>query len=379
VSGEAAAALERAYREEWGRIVAALIGYTGEWDLSEESAAEAFARASERWPLEGVPERPGAWLTTVARHRALDRLRRADVESNKLASLATLDTMDDAHAFDVMEIGDDRLRLIFTCCHPALSLEARVALTLRTLCGLSTAEIARAFLVAEPAMAKRITRAKAKIRDAAIPYRVPPAEQLPDRLSGVLVAVYLVFNEGYAATSGTGLTRSLLAEEALRLGELLVGLMPDEPEAMGLLALMWLQDSRRIARIGADGGLVTLENQDRSQWDRDEIDRAFALIDAAARRGPPGPYQLQAAIAACHASRLRAGDRLGRDRAALRVAVRAPPDLRGRAQPRGRHRDGPRPARGPGAHRARGTRRRARRLPPAARDEGGPPSPRGGP
>ncbi|MEP9382669.1 RNA polymerase sigma factor [Nocardioides cheoyonin] len=301
-------AVDAAFREEWGRVVATLIRRTGDWDLAEECAQEAFAEALRRWPADGVPHRPGAWLTTVAHNRALDRLRRAARGAELLEELgretaaagtAAAGTEEDAMP-DGEEIEDDRLRLIFTCCHPALPLEGRVALTLRTLAGLTTAEIARAFLVPEATMAKRLTRSKAKIAAAGIPYRVPPAHRLPERTAGVLAVLYLTFNEGYAASSGPDLIREGLCEEAIRLARALRGLMPDEPEVSGALALMLLQHSRRRARVGADGALVTLEQQDRGRWDRAEIDEGLRLLDDVLRR-EPGPYQLQAAIAACHA------------------------------------------------------------------------------
>jgi RNA polymerase sigma-70 factor (ECF subfamily) len=301
-------AVERAFRDEWGRVVATLIRRTGDWDLAEDCASEAFAEALAVWPRDGVPRRPGAWLTTVAGNRALDRLRRARRGAELLDEVGRDPLrregveMDDQHQLDDSGIEDDRLRLIFTCCHPSLAIEARVALTLRTLTGLTTPEIARAFLVEEAAMAKRLTRAKAKIAGAGIPYRVPPARLLPERVAGVLAVLYLMFNEGYAASSGDELVRTDLCAEAIRLIELLVELMPSEPEAAGLLALMLLQHSRRDARVGDGGELVTLEQQDRARWDRVEIDRGVGVLEAALERGPVGPYQLQAAIAACHAT-----------------------------------------------------------------------------
>jgi RNA polymerase sigma-70 factor (ECF subfamily) len=254
-----------------------------------------------------VPDRPGGWLTTTARNRALDRLRRSKNEAAKLQQLAALSTPGEPVGPDDSGVGDDRLRLIFTCCHPALSLEARVALTLRTLAGLTTAEIARAFLVPEATMAKRLTRAKHKIRDAGIPYRVPPAHLLPGRTGGVLAVLYLLFNEGYSASAGDDVVRPDLTGEAIRLARLLAALMPDEPEATGLLALMLLQDSRRASRVDADGELVTLEDQDRSRWDGAVIAEGLALLDELGRRSA-GPYQLQAAIAACHARARLAAD-----------------------------------------------------------------------
>jgi RNA polymerase sigma-70 factor, ECF subfamily len=301
-------AVTDAFRDEWGRVVATLIRMTGDWDLAEECAQDAFASALSRWTADGIPERPGAWLTTTARNRALDRLRRSKTEAAKLKEVAALNVPGEAAPADDSGVPDDRLRLIFTCCHPALTLEARVALTLRTLAGLSTAEIARAFLVPEPTMAKRLVRAKHKIRDAGIPYRVPPAHLLPERVGGVLGVLYLLFNEGYSASAGEDVLRPDLTAEAIRLGRLLARLMPDEPEVAGLVALMLLQDARSGARLDADGELVSLEDQDRSQWDAAEISEGTALIEAALRRQRPGPYQVQAAIAACHAEAARAVD-----------------------------------------------------------------------
>jgi RNA polymerase sigma-70 factor (ECF subfamily) len=301
---EAEDAVAGAFRDDWGRIVAAVIRTTGDWDLAEECAQDAFARALERWPRDGVPRRPGAWLTTTARNRAIDRLRRASVGARKLEEVAVADPGDE-HGLEEVEddgaIADDRLRLLFTCCHPALTLEARVALTLRTLAGLTTAEIARAFLVPEATMAKRLVRAKGKIRDAGIPYRVPPAHLLPERTRSVLGVLYLLFNEGYSASAGADVLRLQLSSEAIRLARTLAHLMPDEPEAVGLLALLLLQDARRAARVDAAGDLVPLEEQDRTRWDRAEIDEGVALLDGALRRRQAGPYQLQAAIAAGHA------------------------------------------------------------------------------
>ncbi|MET8223385.1 RNA polymerase sigma factor [Streptomyces sp. NPDC005301] len=311
-------AVATAFREEWGQVVATLIRVTGDWDLAEECAQDAFAQALDRWRRDGVPRRPGAWLTTTARHRALDVLRREAAGTRKLREVAM--SVRDEGPRDPDEDGgveDDRLRLIFTCCHPALPVEARVALTLRTLAGLTTPEIARAFLVPEATMAQRLVRAKRKIRNAGIPCRVPPAHLLPERTTGVLAVVYLLFNEGYAATSGTDLVRTDLCAEALRLARLLARLMPDEPEVLGLLALLLLHDSRRGTRVDATGALVTLEDQDRRAWDRAAIEEGAALVETALRRGRPGPYQIQAAIAACHTTAPTAGETDWADIAAL--------------------------------------------------------------
>jgi RNA polymerase sigma-70 factor (ECF subfamily) len=294
-------AVATAFRQEWGNVLATLIRMTGNWDLAEECTQDAFTTALARWPTDGVPDRPGAWLTTTARNRALDRLRRSKTEAAKLQEVAALSLPGEPASADDSGVTDDRLRLMFTCCHPALTLEARVGLTLRTLAGLTTAEIARAFLVPEATMAKRLTRAKHKIRDAGIPYRVPPAHLLPERTVGVLAVLYLLFNEGYSASAGDDVLRPDLTAEAIRLGRLLAGLMPDEPEATGLLALMLLQDARSTARLDDDGELVSLEDQDRSRWKAAEIAEGIGVLEAALRRQRPGPYQLQAAIAACHA------------------------------------------------------------------------------
>src|SRR3984957_18338708 len=300
-------AVAAAFREEWGKVVATLIRTTGDWDLAEECAQDAFAMALQRWPKDGIPGRPGAWLTTAARNRAIDVLRRKAVGAAKLREVAAMSYEPDPgydRESDHSGVPDDRLRLMFTCCHPALSLEARVALTLRTRAGLTTAEIARAFLASEPTMAKRLVRAKQKIQNAGIPYRVPPAHLLPDRTPGVLGVLYLLFNEGYSATTGADLVRQNLCAEAIRLARVLTRLMPDEAEAAGLLALMLLHDARRSARLDAAGDLVTLEDQDRSSWDQASIGEGVAVLAGALRRGRAGPYQIQAAIAAGHATAL---------------------------------------------------------------------------
>jgi RNA polymerase sigma-70 factor, ECF subfamily len=304
------AAVAEAFRGEWGRVVATLIRTTGDWDLAEECAQQAFERALQTWPRDGVPRRPGAWLTTTARNLARDRLRRAAVGTSKMREVAMLHTNKEAgyDANDQSGVQDDRLRLIFTCCHPALQLEAQVALTLRTLAGLTTAEIARAFIVSEATMAQRLVRAKRKIRNAGIPYRVPPAHLLPERTGGVLAVLYLLFNEGYAATAGTDLVREGLCAEAIYLARTLARLMPDEPEALGLLALMLLHDARRTSRVDEVGELVPLEEQDRTLWNGEVIAEGVGLLRAAMQLGSPGPYQLQAAIAACHATASDAAD-----------------------------------------------------------------------
>lgn len=300
-------ALAEAFREEWGQVVATLIRITGDWDLAEECAQDAFALALRSWPRDGVPDRPGAWLTTAARNRATDRLRRDTVGAAKLREAALMHVPDERDPDD-SGVTDDRLRLIFTCCHPALATEAQVALALRTLAGLSTAEIARAFLVPEATMSQRLVRVKRKIKGAGIPYRVPPAHLLPERTAAVLGVLYLTFNEGYSASAGPDLLRPDLAAEAVRLARVLARLMPDEPEVLGLLALMLLQHARRATRAGADGELVPLEEQDRTRWDTAEIAEGTQLLETALRRRRPGPYQVQAAIAACHATAARPAD-----------------------------------------------------------------------
>jgi RNA polymerase sigma-70 factor, ECF subfamily len=295
-------ALERVYRESYGTVVATTIRFLGgDFDAAEEAVADAFAAAVEKWPRDGIPTVPAAWLTTAARNRALDRIRRGRIHADRLARLEA-----EARTTPGGAVPDDPLRLVFTCCHPALPLDARIALTLRTLGGLSTAEIARAFLVPEPTLAQRLVRARRKIREAGIPYRVPDDEELPERLDGVLATLYLVFNEGYLATAGDSPLRPDLCAEAIRLAGLLARLLPDRSETHGLLALLLLQDSRRDARVGDNGVIVLLADQDRGRWDRAEIRRglealARAFDAAAAAHAPSGRYLLQAAVAAEHA------------------------------------------------------------------------------
>ena len=295
--------IEQIYREESGRILATLIRLLGDLDLAEEAMQEAFASALTAWPRSGTPANPRAWLVSAGRNKAIDLLRRRAVLESKREELARLNALAEhiAEASDETMLKDDRLRLIFTCCHPALPREAQVPLTLRTLCGLSTEEIAHAFLVPIPTMAQRLVRAKQKIRDAGIPYRVPADEELPGRVETVLLVVYLVFNEGYNATAGDTLVRRELCGEAIRLGRLVRDLMPGEPEAQALLALMLLHDSRRDARTNESGEIVLLEEQDRTRWHRDQIAEGLELIENALGRGARGPYALQAAIAALHA------------------------------------------------------------------------------
>jgi RNA polymerase sigma-70 factor, ECF subfamily len=298
-----AAAITRAFREERAIVLATLIRQAGDFQLAEDAVQDAFEAAVTTWRRDGVPANPGAWITTAARRRAIDRLRRNRSVAGRAERLAELTRLDAQHEEPPMDeqpttIVDDRLRLIFTCCHPALDMSARVALTLRALGGLTTGEIARAFLVAEPTMGKRIVRAKRKIADAHIPYRIPADEELPDRLRGVLRVVYLIFNEGYAAAEGERLVRGELCEEAVRLGQLLCQLMPDDADVWGLSALMLLHDARRAARVDASGRYVALADQDRSLWDQDRIRDGLAKLERAVRLRGPGEYQLQAAITA---------------------------------------------------------------------------------
>lgn len=291
--------IEAAFRAEHGRVLAALISQLGDFALAEDALQDALVNALESWPKGGVPNNPGAWLTTVAKRRAVDRLRRVSAQERTATILDN--PIDDEEEPEMETIPDDRLKLMFTCCHPSLPLEAQVALTLHTLGGLSTPEIARAFLVPVPTMAQRLARARAKIRNAGIPYRVPPAELLPERLEALLAVIYLIFNEGYVITSGDGLTRSELCAEAIRLSRVLVALLPESAEAKGLLALMLLHDSRRETRQNAQGELVLLDEQDRTRWDQTKIREGVAILDDALLLYAPGAYQIQAAISALHA------------------------------------------------------------------------------
>src|SRR5215216_2975648 len=298
--------LEQVFREEYGRIIATLIRISGSFDLAEEALQEAFISAASKWEPQGLPNNPGAWLTTVAHRRLLDAIRRDRTRTDRQTELAFETSRLQPHVEpelldDAMEYPDDRLRLIFTCCHPSLTREAQVALTLRPLGGLTTTEIAHAFLLPESTLAQRLVRAKQKIRLAHIPYEIPPVDRIADRLSAVQAVIYLIFNEGYAASAGQSLIRNDLCAEAIRLGRVLCELLPDEPENMGLLALMLLQDSRREARVNERGELVTLEEQDRSRWDAQEIEEGVRLVQAALSLHRVGSYQLQAAIAAVHA------------------------------------------------------------------------------
>ncbi len=311
-----ASAVERVFREEYGRVVAAMTSWTRDLSLAEEAVQDAFAVALESWPRQGMPDNPAAWITTTGRRKVIDRLRRDRNLETKYPHLVQEEAVTDDWSDD-RELPDERLGLVFACCHPTLAREVQVTLTLRMLGGLTVPEIARAFLVPEATVAKRITRAKQKIRDAGIPFDIPPPARLPDRLDVVLLVIYLIFNEGYSASAGDSLIRRELCAEAIRLGSVMSALMPDEPEVLGLTALMLLHDARRRARVSPEGRLVLLDDQDRTLWDRDQIERGAALLDRAVRYRAPGQYQLQAAIAALHALAERPEDTDWQEIAAL--------------------------------------------------------------
>jgi RNA polymerase sigma-70 factor, ECF subfamily len=369
VSDPVSTAIADAFRDERAIVLATLIRQAGDFQLAEDAVQDAFEAAVTQWRRDGVPANPGAWITTAARRRAIDRLRRdrsvAD-RAERLAELTRLDAQEHEESTmnDESTIVDDRLRLIFTCCHPALEMPARVALTLRALGGMTTGEIARAFLVAEPTMGKRIVRAKRKIADAHIPYRVPADEELPDRLRGVLRAVYLIFNEGYAATEGNRLVRDELCDEALRLGDLLVLLMPDDAEVWGLSALMLLHDARRAARVDASGRYVALDDQNRSLWNRDRAREGLSRLERAVRLRRPGEYQLQAAITALQ---MQAGDSEWAESPGCTAPSASSTVAGRRAQPRGRRRPRGRARCRPRAARAAARRAGTRALPAPAR------------